>query len=125
MKKENTTRIEHKLVMLERKVNRLNEIRGMYTKRMLKFGAACWIFGLSTFFFTVILSDASQIGRTPHISLSLLMSAAAAPILITALCVRKFGKKIERLKHMHHKLQTRIQIVHLSRTIGEIKPLEE
>jgi len=115
--------MKHELAMLERKVNHLHESRWAYTKRMLKFGAACWIFGLSTFFFTVIIPDASQIGRTPPISMSLLMSAAVAPILITAVHVRKFGTKIKLLNHMHRKLQTKYQIVVLKRTVGEIKPL--
>jgi hypothetical protein len=72
----------------------------------------------------VVIFDASQIGKMPPVSMSLLISAAAAPILITAAHVRKFDIKINRLKSTHHKLQKRYQIIVLKRTVCEIKPLD-
>ena len=98
--REKVARIKRELEILERELNRLTEIRWTYAKRMLKFGAASWIFGLFAFFFTVVVSDASLIGRIPSIAISLLGFAAAGPILITAVRIHRFGVVIKRQECM-------------------------
>ena len=45
-------RKKRELETLQHELNRLIEIQWTYAKRMLKFGVAAWVFGLSLFFFS-------------------------------------------------------------------------
>jgi hypothetical protein len=91
--------IKRELEVLERELRHLHEIQWTYAKQLLKFGVASWIFGLSTFFLAIIILDASLLGRMQPISILLLVFAAAAPLWITAMRIRKFQIKINRMEY--------------------------
>jgi hypothetical protein len=114
---EKAEKVKRELEILERELNHLIGIQWTYTKHMLKFGAASWIFGLSMFFLTVIISDASLLGRMPPISMSLLIFAAAVPILITVVRIRKFDIKIKRLERVRRTLLVGYQRAVLERIV--------
>jgi hypothetical protein len=99
--------VKRELEVLERELSRLQEIQGIYAKQMLKFGAASWIFGLSTFFLAAILLDPSLLGRMSPISISLLLLAASGPILITVMGIRNFRIKINRMEYIRGTLLAR------------------
>jgi hypothetical protein len=73
---------------------------------MLKFGVASWVFGMFSFFSTMIIWDLSLIGTTIPMWAPLLVSALAAPVALTALLVRKFAVRIKQLEILHRKLLT-------------------
>lgn len=91
--------MKRKLDMLEHELSCLQKIQWIYAKQMLMFGAASWIFGLSTFFLAAILLDPSILGRMAPISISLLLLAAAVPIMMTVRGIRKFRIKIDRMEY--------------------------
>ena len=99
--------MKRKLDLLEHELSRLQKIQWIYAKQMLMFGAASWIFGLSTFFLAAILLDPSILGRMAPISISLLLLAAAVPIMMTVRGIRKFRIKINRVEYKRGTLLAR------------------
>ncbi|MDI6642790.1 MAG: hypothetical protein QMD95_01900 [Candidatus Hodarchaeaceae archaeon] len=96
--------IKRRIQTTDRELRHLNEIQWVYSKRMLKFGMAAWIFGLSTFFSAVIVMDAQLLVPTYSIWLPLLILALAAPVAITAALIRKFALKIRYLERIRRDL---------------------
>jgi hypothetical protein len=115
---EKAVRIKRELDILERELNHLIEIQWTYAKRMLKFGVASWIFGLSVFFSAIVILGASLLGGIPPISIFLLAFAAAVPILITAVRIRKFDIIIKRQECMRRGLLAGYQRAILKRIVG-------
>jgi hypothetical protein len=101
--------VKRELEIIERELSRLQEIQWVHVKQMLKFGTASWIFGLSTFFFAVIILDASILGRMSPIPISLLLLAVLVPIFMTVMVIRKLRIKINRTEHMRGTLLARYQ----------------
>ncbi len=112
-------KLKRELEVLERELNHLIEIQWAYAKRMLKFGVAAWVFGLSLFFSAIIISDVTLLSKTPAISISLIILAAAAPIFITAALIRKFAGKIRRLERVRRMMLMKYEKAILKRA-GEI-----
>jgi len=112
-------KLKRELEVLERELNRLIEIQWAYAKHTLKFGAASWVFGLSIFFSAIIISNPGLLSETPPISISLLIFAAAVPIFITVMLIRKFTGKIKRLERVRRKLLVEYEKALLKR-VGEI-----
>jgi ABC-type multidrug transport system fused ATPase/permease subunit len=123
MPKETTSKkaakMKRELEVLESEISHLIEIQWTYAKRMLKFGAASWVFGLSIFFLGVIISNPALLSKTPPISISLLAFAAAVPVLITVMMIYKFTSKIRRLERSRRKLLMEYEKALLKR-VGEI-----
>ena len=117
--------IKRELEILERELSRLQEIQWIYAKQMLKFGAASWIFGLSTFFLAAILLDPSILGRMSPISISLLLLAALGPILMTVVRIRNFRIKIDRMEHIRGSLLARYRRDVLERIVWPGKDLDD
>lgn len=116
---EKAAKLKRELEVLERELNHLIEIQWTYAKRMLKFGVAAWVFGLSLFFSAIIISDVTLLSKTPAISISLIILAAAAPIFITVALVRKFAGKIRRLERVRRMMLMEYEKAILKRA-GEI-----
>lgn len=98
--------MERQLQITERELGHLKKIQRLYVKKMLKFGLAAWAFGLSVFFFAIVMVNVELLGPPP-VWTSLLVGAPAAPVTITAVFVRKFAVKIKRLKRIRHGLMTK------------------
>lgn len=98
--------VEQHLRITERKLYRLKEDSWSYTKNMLRFGFASWVFGLSIFFLTIVAMSTELFGGAPLtwssllVGTPLLVGAPAAPMMMTAASVRKFDTKIKRLRHI-------------------------
>jgi hypothetical protein len=115
---EKAARIKRELEILERELSHLHEIQWEYAKRMLKFGVASWVFGLSTFFLAAILLNPVTLGRIPSLSMSLLIFAAVVPILITAVRTREFRIQINRMEGMRSTILAGYQRAILKRIVG-------
>jgi len=115
---KNAATIKRELAIAERELRHITELQWTYAKRMLKFGFASWIFGISSFFSLLIIYDSKLLGES-LLATPLLIVAAAAPIAITAVLLRKFSAKIKRIEHMRKSLLTEYERAILKR-VGEI-----
>jgi hypothetical protein len=112
--------IKRELEIAERELKRINEFQWVYAKRMLKFGFASWIFGVSMFFSFLIVYDSRLLGGTSApVAWSLLIFAAAVPVMIVAAFIRKFVAEIKRLERIRKALLAEYEKVILTR-VGEI-----
>jgi hypothetical protein len=96
--------IKRQLRIAERELRRLNQTQWVYSKSMLKFGFAAWIFGLSIFFSAVMVMDVALLVAAQPVWAPLLVVALAAPVVVTAVLVRKFAVKIKRLERIRRGL---------------------
>jgi hypothetical protein len=96
--------IKRQLRITERELRHLNEAQWSYAKRMLKFGFAAWVFGFLTFFFAILMMNVELFGGTQPVWAPSLVIALAAPVMITAMLVRKFAIKIKRLERIRRGL---------------------
>lgn len=55
-KNKDVEEIKRELKEVTQEIDNLQELQWTYSKQMLKFGFAAWIFGLSTFITTVLIS---------------------------------------------------------------------
>ncbi len=101
--------VKQQLRITEDKLHRLEENKPLFTKNMLKFGFAAWVFGLSAFFFAIVMVNVELFGNAPPNWISLLVGAPAAPVMITAALVHKFDIKIKHLKHIRGSLMKKYQ----------------
>lgn len=107
--------VEQRLRITERKLYRLKENSWSFTKNMLRFGFAAWVFGLSVFLLTIVVVGANLFAGTPPIytyslmGTPLLVGAPAAPMTMTAVSVRKFDTRIKRLKRIRSGLAVKYQ----------------
>lgn len=115
---KNAATVKRELAVAERELHHITELQWTFAKRMLKFGFASWIFGMSSFFSILIVYDSKLLGET-LLATPLFIIAAAAPIAITAVLARKFRAKIKRLEHMRKSLLTEYERAILKR-VGEI-----
>ncbi|MFQ6130396.1 MAG: hypothetical protein ACE5OT_06340, partial [Candidatus Hadarchaeaceae archaeon] len=104
-----------KLRTIQRKLHHIEKKKWLFTKNMLKFGFASWVFGLSVFFLAIVVVGVELFGETPPIwtysltGIPLLVGAPAAPVTMTAVSVRKYDTKIKRLRHIRRGLAIKYQ----------------
>lgn len=102
-KHKSASKIKRELTIIERELNRLIGLQWKYAKGMLKFGLFSWILGIAMFLWTLLIYQGPElIPQTPPISVSLLIFAAAIPIFITVVTIRKFSKKVRHLERIRH-----------------------
>jgi hypothetical protein len=112
--------IKRELEIAERELKRITEFQWTYAKRMLKFGFASWIFGVSAFFSVLIIYDYKILGGTLiSTAWPLLVLAAAVPVIIIAVLIRKFVAEAKRLERVRKALLSEYERVILRR-VGEI-----
>lgn len=104
-KRRNAKTIKRKLQIIERELDNINKLQWSYAKHMFKFGIAAWVFGIATFVSALMIYQGpGLIAEAPSISISLLVLAAAVPIFITVVAIRKFSRKIKRLEQVRRGL---------------------
>jgi len=111
--------VKKQLRKTDRELRRMEENRWSYTKNMLRFGFASWVFGLAVFLFAIVavnteffaelfggvqLTWSSMLIGTP-----LLVGAPAAPVTMTAVSAHKFDTKIKRLRRIRKRLVVKYQ----------------
>lgn len=97
--------IKRELQAVSQQIKNLRELQWTYSKRMLKFGAAAWIFGLSTFITALLIArEPILLLETPPSSISTLITGASAPVLITTARIQKPRRKIRRLERVKRDL---------------------
>ncbi len=96
--------VKRKIQAADRQLQHLTDAQWSYSKRMLKFGMAAWVFGMSSFFSTITVLDLGLLGNTFSMWLPLLITALAAPIATTGFLVRKFSVRMKRLEILRRKL---------------------
>ncbi len=104
-----TDALKRQLRTTERELHRLADVKWLYVKKMLKFGLAAWIFGLSSFFFAIVMMNIELFGGPSPVWTSFLVGVPAAPVMITAVFVRKFAVKIKRLERTRRDLLAKYQ----------------
>jgi len=119
-KAKSAATIKRELEIVERELRRITEFQWTYAKRMLKFGFASWIFGVSTFFSVIIIYGSSlPSGMSASIAGPLLIFAAAVPVMIIAVFIRKFVAEIKHFERVRKALLVEYERVILKR-VGEI-----
>jgi len=98
-----TGALKQQLQINERELHQTKKIQRLYVKKMLKFGFATWVFGLSVFFFAIVIVNVELLGPLP-VWTSLLVGVPAAPVTITGVFVRKFDAKIKCLERIRREL---------------------
>lgn len=101
--------LKRQLQAADRELHRLHELQWVYSKRMLKFGMACWVLGLSMFLLAIIIMDAKALSTTYNVWIPLLVIALAVPMMITATMIRKFTIKIKYLERLRQGLITKYE----------------
>ena len=97
--------IKRELQLVERELTDLSRLRWKYSKRLLSFGIAAWLFGVSTFVSAVIIYGGPMlIADAPLLSWIMLGIAAVAPIVLTFVMIRKFASKMKHLEQLRHGL---------------------
>lgn len=111
--------VEQQLRITERKLHHLKKNRWSFTKKMLKFGFASWVFGLSVFFLAIVVMNAKlfvwpqSIWTYSLMVTPLLVGAPAAPVTMTAAYVRKYDTEIKRLRRIRRGLAAKYERVFL------------
>ncbi len=101
-----TGALKQQLQINERELHQTKQIQRLYVEKMLKFGLAAWVFGLSVFFLAIVIVNVELLGPLP-VWTSLLVGVPAAPVTITGVFVRKFDVKIKRLERTRRELLTK------------------
>lgn len=96
--------IKRRIQTSDRELRHLNEVQWVFSKRLLKFGMAAWIFGLSAFFSAIVIMNAELLGSTYQVWVPIIIIALAAPVIITASLIRKFAIKIRQLERIRRGL---------------------
>lgn len=118
--KRDAGKLKHEIGIIERELGHLVELQWTYSKRLLKFGFAAWIFGISTFSSSLILINPELLAAPPPLAISLLIIAAAVPVLITVALIQKFRVKIKHLEHVRRRLLAEYEMALLKRVRGMI-----
>jgi len=111
--------VKRKIQTTDMELHRLNEVQWSYSKRMLKFDMASWVFGMSSFVSTITITNLRLLGTTLATWAPLLIVALAVPIALTALLARKFAVKIKQLEAIRRKLLAEYEKAMLTR-VGEM-----
>lgn len=98
--------IKRRFQVADRELSRLNELQWLYAKRLLRSGIIFWVFSLGVFFSAIIIINVNLLPQSCGIWGSLLIIGLAAPVIITAVVVRKFVAKIKYLERLRHTLLT-------------------
>lgn len=107
---ESIEEVKHRLGVVERELDNLVKFQWKYAKQMLKFGTAAWIFGLAVFVTTLTIYQGPELlFDAPSISISLLVIAAVAPVIITVIMLQKYRSKMRRLERIRQGLLTQYE----------------
>jgi len=107
--------VKKQLRKTDRELRHMEENRWSYTKNMLRFGFASWVFGLAVFLFAIVAVNTEFFGgvqltwSSMLVGTPLLVGAPAAPVAATAVSVRKFDTKIKRLRRVRKRLVVKYQ----------------
>lgn len=107
--------IKRQLQATDRELGRLHGLQWIYAKRLLKFGVIFWVFGLGMFFSAIIIINANLLPQSYGIWAPLLIIGLAAPVIITAVVLRKFAAKVKYLERLRHTLLTEYERAILKR----------
>ncbi|HDI12814.1 MAG TPA: hypothetical protein ENF64_01715 [Hadesarchaea archaeon] len=110
-----TLTLKQQLRTVNRELARVQKLQWTYSKRLLKFGIATWIFGLSTFLSSIIIMDAKALSATYNLWVPIMIATHAVPLLITAVMIRKFSSKIRYLERLRHALLSEYEKVMLKK----------
>lgn len=103
------------LQVAQRELHHMEENRWSFTKNLMKFGFAAWVFGLSVFLFAITLMSTELFGGAPLawssvlVGAPLLVGAPAAPLTMASVFTRKHDNEIKRLRHIRRGLMTKYQ----------------
>ncbi len=102
---ENPEEIRRKLEVLEDELEDLSEAEWDYAKRLLKYGLAAWVLGLSIFIFSLISFQGPEImWGAPPLTFSLLIIAGAAPVIFISYFIQRDRKDVTNLSKIRSEL---------------------
>ncbi len=86
--------IRRKIEVVEEELQNLSDVEWGYAKRLLKYGLAAWVFGLSVFLFSLVSFRGPEIlWGAPPLTFSLLIIAGAAPVIFTSFFIQRYRKE--------------------------------
>lgn len=102
--------IKRKVQVVENELENLSNLQWSYAKQLLKFGWAAWVFGVAAFVASLIVYQGpSLVFNAPVLSISLLIIAGAAPVIVTIFLIQKHRRKINRLERIRKGLLTQYE----------------
>lgn len=107
--------IKRQLQATDRELSRLHGLQWIYAKRLLKFGIIFWVIGLGMFFTAITIINVNLLPQSYGIWGPLLILGLAAPVILTAIVLRKFAAKIKYLERLRHTLLTEYERAILKR----------
>ena len=123
--RKNTKRaleVKHEIQIIDRELYHLRELYRRYSRRMLRAGLAIWVGGVVVFFLSATLLIGVQSLTTGlNVWSSLLIVALAAPILISALFIRRLEQKQRLLEQRRKNLMERFEEAMLKRVERIVK----
>ncbi len=103
-------RAKSQVQIIDRDLYHLREIRRRYSSRMVKMGLASWIIGIVAFTASIYIWVGINIASgLVNIWAPLLIVALAAPIVISAIFIRRLVAKERRLEQMRKNLLDRFE----------------
>lgn len=117
--RESPADIKRTVQVVESELNNLSDIQWTYAKSLLKFGWAAWIFGISAFIASLLMyGGPGLILGAPAVSISLLVGAGAAPVVITVALIQRHRRRIGRLERVRRGLLSQYEST-LLKKVGE------
>ncbi len=108
--------IKRKIQIVEDELENLSNIEWVYAKRLLKYGLAAWVFGLSAFVSSLIIYQGPEIIlNAPPLSFSFLFLAGAAPVIISIILIQRYRKEMDELEKIREKLLSEYESVLLKK----------
>lgn len=107
---EDPEKIKRKIKVVEEELENLSDVEWIYAKRLLKYGLACWIFGLATFIsVAIIYKGPGLLLNAPPLSISLLVLAGATVVVVSAILIQRYQKEMDKLEDLRKKLLSRYE----------------
>ncbi len=104
---KNPDEIKKKMKEIDKKISKLEKSQWTYSKKLMKFGLASVIFGLSTFTASLILYGGPlSIFKIPPLSVSLLTITPIGPLVLIALLSMRFRDIIDELERKREQLSS-------------------
>jgi O-antigen/teichoic acid export membrane protein len=114
--KKTATNAKRQMEVLDRDLYHLREIRRRYSNRVLKVGLVSWVVGVITFTISVIFWIGTDLlFQRPGLWLPFLIIALAAPIVISAVLIRRLVIKERNMEMLRKNLLDKFEKAMLKR----------
>jgi len=114
--------VKRQIQIIDRELYHLREIQRRYARRMLRAGTLIWVCGVIIFVVSVLISiGIESLTGTYGVWGPLLIIALSAPIVISAVFLRKLEKKEKHMEQMRKNLMEKFEQAMLKRVERMVK----